>query len=383
MNGERWYRTQRRALRCGTRADRRKDMREGSAKHDRVRGVLLGTAVGDALGLPAEGMSRQRIQKLYRGIWHHRFVLKRGMTSDDTDHAVFVAQSLLRHPHSPELFAKRLARCLRWWLLSLPAGVGLATLKATLRLWAGFSPTRSGVPSAGNGPAMRSAVIGAFFCASPRMIDAYTEASALITHSDRRALIGSRAVAYLTAWTIREGLRQRPAFEELEDILQSAGPQDSEWIGVIRDMRHAHIQGLAVEEFAQVSGMDKGVSGYIYHSVPVAIYAWFEHFGDFRQALETVLNCGGDTDTTGAITGALAGAVSGVSGFPPGWINGIAEWPRGVKTLVKIADRLAACSSQPEECQPITYCWPATVPRNLCFLILVLLHGLRRLMPPY
>jgi hypothetical protein len=49
---------------------------------------------------------------------------------------------------------------MRWWLVGLPAGIGSATLRATLKLWLGFSPSRSGVFSAGNGPAMRSPVLG-------------------------------------------------------------------------------------------------------------------------------------------------------------------------------------------------------------------------------
>ena len=91
---------------------------------DRFRGVILGTAVGDSIGLPAEGISRQRARKLFPGRWRHRLVIKWGMVSDDTDHTVFVAQSLLAHPHSSELFAKRLSWCLRWWLLSAPASIG-------------------------------------------------------------------------------------------------------------------------------------------------------------------------------------------------------------------------------------------------------------------
>ena len=91
---------------------------------DRCRGVMLGTAVGDSIGLPAEGISRQRAKKLFRGRWRHRLVINRGMVSDDTDHSVFVAQSLLVYPNSPDRFAKRLSWCLRWWLLSGPASVG-------------------------------------------------------------------------------------------------------------------------------------------------------------------------------------------------------------------------------------------------------------------
>lgn len=55
-------------------------------------GVLLGTAVGDSLGLPAEGMSRQRIRARWGGVWRHRFLFGHGMVSDDTEHALIVAR---------------------------------------------------------------------------------------------------------------------------------------------------------------------------------------------------------------------------------------------------------------------------------------------------
>ena len=81
-----------------------------------LNGLLVGTACGDALGLPTEGLSRQRIQRIVQGIWRHRLFWGRGMISDDTEHTVFVAQSLLRFPDSPSRFAYRLSWCLRGWL---------------------------------------------------------------------------------------------------------------------------------------------------------------------------------------------------------------------------------------------------------------------------
>src|SRR5579863_7691961 len=99
-------------------------------------GVLLGTAVGDALGLPREGLSRRRARRLFGDPpLRHRFVLGRGMTSDDTEHACLVGQALLCAPDDPERFARSLAWRLRFWLLGLPAGIGSATLRATLKLW--------------------------------------------------------------------------------------------------------------------------------------------------------------------------------------------------------------------------------------------------------
>ncbi len=353
------------------------------SRRERFRGVILGTAVGDALGLPAEGISRQRGKKLFGGRWRHRLVMNRGMVSDDTDHTVFVAQSLLAHPDSSELFAKRLSWCFRWWLLSLPAGVGWATLRSILRLWLGISPSRSGVYSAGNAPAMRSAPLGAFFAFFPDRLDAYIQASTRITHADPKALIGAKAVAYLVAWSIRENLTERPNLDDFLTILRSANSHDKEWADLVDAISFAYRQHLSVDQFTEILGLFKGVTGYVFHTVPVAIYAWYRHFGDFGETLNPVLDCGGDTDTLGAITGALAGAVVGERGIPIDWIDGIFEWPRGTKLLREIADELADKSQQSVGGSSVHYFWPGVVLRNIFFIAVVLLHGLRRLLPPY
>lgn len=108
---------------------------------DRFAGLLLGTAVGDALGLPAEGLSRGRVRRMWRGVWRHWFLFGHGMLSDDTEHTLFVTQALLTHPDDVVAFQRCLIWKLRLWLLGLPAGIGLATLKSILRLWLGYSPS--------------------------------------------------------------------------------------------------------------------------------------------------------------------------------------------------------------------------------------------------
>src|SRR5450432_1683574 len=128
-----------------------------------LTGVILGTAIGDALGLPREGLSRRRARKLFGDPpLRHAFIGGRGMTSNDTEHACMTAQALLASHGDPRSFARSLSWRLRGWILALPAGVGLATARAAIKLWLGFGPDRSGVWSAGNGPAMRAAIIGVY-----------------------------------------------------------------------------------------------------------------------------------------------------------------------------------------------------------------------------
>ena len=86
---------------------------------DRLAGILLGTAVGDSVGLPAEGLSPRRRQRLLPGPWRQRFLFGRGMISDDTEHTLMVAQSLLKHPDDAAAFGRSLAWRLRWWFLGL------------------------------------------------------------------------------------------------------------------------------------------------------------------------------------------------------------------------------------------------------------------------
>lgn len=346
-------------------------------KQDRMRGVLLGTAVGDAVGLPAEGISRRRVARLFPGRWRHRLLGPYGMLSDDSDHTLLIAQALLVHPDSVTRFSRRLAWGLRGWLLSLPAGIGLATGRAIIKLWLGFAPHNSGVWSAGNGAAMRVAPIGAVFADDSNKLSAYVHASTIITHTDPRAETGALAVAKVVAWCFQSGANERLSRDDLLELLRSCA-DDPEWRGLLNKMAVAIGEQQTVGEFAAVLGQQQGVSGYVYRTVPVALYAWYRHFGDFEAALSAVFNCGGDTDTVGAITGAMAGAVVGERGIPADWLDGIADWPRTITLLRAVADRLADGQTG-----PLAWCWPATLPRNVLFLLLVLAHGLRRLLPPY
>lgn len=349
----------------------------------RWRGLLIGTAIGDALGLPAEGLSRRRVQRLYQGNWRHRLVFGRGMISDDTEHTAFVAQSLLRYPDSPERFARRLGWYLRGWLLSLPAGIGFATLRAILKLWLGFPPNHSGVYSAGNGPAMRVAAIGAFFAHHPQRRAAYVAVSTRITHTDPKALTGATAIAELAAWIVRDRLTGRPSLATFIALLRRCGPDDAEWQTLVDAIEQAARENRTVAELAEKMGLAQGVTGYIYHTVPIAVYAWFQHDGDYRPTLTAVLNCGGDTDTVGAIAGALAGATVGESGIPEEWKAGVTDWPCSLTWLRALADRLATVTRTGQPSAPLRYFWPAIPARNLVFLLIVLAHGFRRLLPPY
>ncbi|MBI3870836.1 MAG: hypothetical protein HY299_20085 [Verrucomicrobia bacterium] len=88
------------------------------------------------------------------------------------------------------------------------------------------------------------------------------------------------------------------------------------------------------------------------------------------------------TDTVGAVAGALAGAVVGDAGIPVEWANNIREWPRSVSVMRLLAQRLGAQTESARQLGPLHYFWPGVLVRNLILLVIVLMHGLRRVFPP-
>ena len=141
------------------------------------------------------------------------------------------------------------------------------------------------------------------------------------------------------------------------------------------------------ETFAgETLGLTNGVSGYVYHTIPVVLHAWFCHLqtgAGLRTALQNVIRCGGDTDTTAAILGGIIGAGVGRAGLPADLLDGLAEWPRTVAWMERLAARLAAVVETGIPQPPLALFVPGVAARNVLFLLVVLAHGLRRLAPPY
>lgn len=345
----------------------------------RFEAVLLGTAVGDALGLPAENMSPARIRRRWKGEWRMRLFLGRGMISDDTEHTLLVAQALLEEHKDPAAFQRLLARRLRWWFVALPGGVGFATAKACIRLWLGFSPSRAAVRSAGSGPAMRSGIIGAFFANDPEKRRAFVLASSRLTHTSWQAETAALAVAEVVAAAI---FKPHPCLaQHVLPVLRNLS-LESEWARYLDEVCAALDENLSVNEFARRSGLVRGVTGYSLHVFFVSLYALLSNH-DFRSSMTAALDCGGDTDTVGAVLGAMCASVHGSAAIPRDWLDGICDWPRSINFMREVARQLAEQKRRTTLVGPVRYFWLGVVPRNVLFLTVVILHGLRRLLPPY
>ena len=341
-----------------------------------IEGCLLGTAIGDALGLPGEGLSRRRLARVFPDLSRMHFLGHRSMVSDDTEHACLVAQALIASAGEPEEFTRTLARRLRFWLLGGPAGIGWATLRAILRLWLGFAPDKSGVWSAGNGPAMRSALLGVCYGDDPERLRGLVRASSRLTHTDPRAEAGALAIA-VAAHHSSCGL-PHTYLASMEKILE---PGDLRRL--LGDAVVSIQAGETTDAFAASIGAGERVTGYVNQTVPVAVHAWLSFPGDYRSAVLAVIRCGGDTDTTAAITGAIVGAAVGTEGIPDEWLSALAEWPRTVGWMKRLAGQLAEVQESGVPQMPFSLPALPLLARNLLFTAVVLAHGFRRGLPLY
>jgi ADP-ribosylglycohydrolase len=333
----------------------------------RLTGLLLGTAVGDALGLPCEGLSAEAIARRFGDLDRFRLCRTTGFVSDDSEQTALVAESLLNHPDDPEACARDFRRRLVCWFWRLPFGVGLATVRASLKATVGL---RSGVASAGNGAAMRAGIIGAFFREHRERRRAFGKALALVTHEDARAVDAALFVAEVAALCAGDSM-DRGSVREVVVQVQN------------RELRSGLEAAASLAESGaepELAASELGTSGYSLHSVPFAFYCLMRFGDEPMEAIRTAIRVGGDTDSNAAIVGGWVGTLRGESALSESLIAGIHDGPFGPTHLRALARALAA---KREGLEPRTprYSAPAAMGRNLALYPVVLYHGFRRLLP--
>lgn len=352
-----------------------------------ITGCLLGTAYGDALGLPYEGVSAPRARRLLGAPDRFRLLAGRGMLSDDTEHSVMVALALNESVFEPRHFARRMAAHMRLWFLALPAGLGMATLKSGLKLCVGFPPHRSGVFSAGNGPAMRAPLLGVV-ATDTEHLQELVAANTLLTHSDPKAVAGATAVALAAFIGVNALATSRDALAEqflalANETIKEGGDT---LLPLLKQAADSALAGHTTAAFAASIGLEKGISGYVEHTVPVCIHAWLEYRFALCGAVRATIELGGDADTTAAIVGGICGVLTAredLTQFDAFELERIVDWPWSPGRIRMLAEALARAHASGTPQQTPRPLWLMRLPRNLVFLLIVLGHGLRRLLPPY
>jgi len=301
---------------------------------NRLRGVAVGAALGDAFGMPLEFKPIVELPKLVRSLKPGR--LPAGTFTDDTEMALAVAESLEAvHP----LDAGDVARRFLDWYHHDPEDIGnqtrsvLASIER-LKNWekAAAESLRFRPDSAGNGSVMRCWPVAIAWWNCPSQLAADSALQSRVTHPHAECVAGS---VFVNAWIagLIKGADPHRAYEQaLSDVEMPEGLS-------------AVVKGAPTMSREALSN-----SGWARHTLQTAVWAVLTT-SSYEEAVIQAANLGNDADTGAAVTGAVAGAAYGLEAIPAEWrcqLRG--EWPIrskkfwSEKDFIALADRLAQLS---------------------------------------
>ncbi len=309
---------------------------------DRLRGIAVGAAVGDALGMPLEFGLASPPEKLITSMLPGR--LPAGSFTDDTEMALALAESLLAvRGLDPADLAQRFAE----WYRRNPPDVGIHTSSVLHRICTGenWQDAARGVQakepdSAGNGSVMRCwpAAIAAW--QNENLILQFSRLQSQVTHTHEECCAGCAFV--------NDMLYHLICGKSLFDAYAAALREVELPEGLAQTVRLAPHRKR--EELRN--------TGWVRHTIESALWGLLNTYS-FEDALIQVINLGADADTAGAVAGALAGAAYGLEAIPDGWKKTLrGEWPLrsgkiwSVKELITLADNLAGCGD-PDSRKPL------------------------------
>ncbi|MFL6657745.1 MAG: ADP-ribosylglycohydrolase family protein [Massilia sp.] len=176
--------------------------------------------------------------------------------------------------------------------------------------------TFEGQGSWGNGAAMRTAPLGAYFSADLRIVQEQATLSAEVTHAHPEGVVGAVAVALAAAHAIRmAGATTRPAPKDFLAAVIADLPQSEVRSKLVRAQS---ITGASSLQFA-VSVLGNGIGMSAQDTVPFALWCCAQHLESFTDALWLAVNGGGDRDTICAIVGGVVAGFVGAAGLPAEW----------------------------------------------------------------
>ncbi len=321
----------------------------------RYLGCMFGLAAGDALGAPVEFQPREDILAAYGpdGITEYRpwGGFEAGSFTDDTQMSLATAEGCIRawqhlRVHGTVHPAALVWKSCKAWLRTqndplqrrAPGSTCLAALKSSKMPTVDLKAN----DSKGCGAVMRAAPIGL----------AYRPAEAFRHGIDCGALTHGHPSGYLTSGFLAALISHLVDGAGLPDALRACMAVLTQHKGsaetaakleqALRLPASGTLVPAAVEQLGQGWVADEALA--------ISVYCALKHPGDFRAAVVASVNHSGDSDSTGCITGAIAGASLGVDEIPPPWVNGIEDYDRIKKLAVDLfrVSRAGAELSQEE-----------------------------------
>lgn len=296
-------------------------------QNDIFKNVLFGVSVGDALGVPVEFRSRDFISRnpVMDMIGNGTYNLPPGTWSDDSSLTFCLAEALI-HDFDLNVIANNFINWLynNYWT---PRGnvfdVGNTTRDSIFNLKKGIRPDIAGgfyEDENGNGSLMRILPL-IFYTRDKSIEDRYliTKQVSSITHGHIRSVI---SCFYYLEFAI--GLIQETNKFNVYNNLQTSIKSFLK-IHEINPKEVGHFNRLLESNIAHLSEEDIKSSGYVVHTLEASIWCLLTT-DNYKDATLKAVNLGLDTDTTGAVTGGLAGILYGFENIPISWVNRLARF---------------------------------------------------------
>lgn len=301
-------------------------------RFSRAYGALAGLALGDALGMPTQAMSPQQIRTVYGRVaglvdgdesQPYAPGMAAGSVTDDTEQALLIASLLLKgHGSGLNLDAGEFSHALLAWEDSMIERgsldlLGPSTKAALERVRAGEDPLRVGGEGTTNGAAMRVTPIGIAASTSDRQLFADAVwSSCQVTHATHQGFQSAALVAAAVSLGIDAGaadvtelLWEAVAFVRSLPERGAWSPEPDVVAATHRALKLAAQPASSLEWLAEQIGTSVASA----QAIPMA-FALLARDPSPRALLQAA-NLGGDTDTIGAIAGAILGASLGVEVF--------------------------------------------------------------------
>ena len=301
---------------------------------DRAKGCLFGQVIGDNLGALVEFENEVQIARRYSdgprdledgGVWH----ILAGQATDDSELALALARALLTTGiHDPETVATAYGN----WFASHPFDIGNTTrqalsaaAKATPGRKADAALSQADAGSRSNGSLMRVSPIGVW-ARQPSIADRFARTDSRLTHPNAVCLDSCGVFAAAVAEGVHTGDRHA--------MIRAA--RDHAQTEVIADvLERAKNREIPQDYFTRM--------GWVLIALQNA-FCRLLHEESFEEALVATVRKGGDTDTNGAIAGALLGAAYGLSSIPDRWLRPV--------MACRPHPSLGADTSRPMDCWP-------------------------------
>ncbi|MBC7806123.1 MAG: ADP-ribosylglycohydrolase family protein [Akkermansiaceae bacterium] len=327
---------------------------------DKFRGGFLGTFVGDAVGVPVEGFTHDQLSEILDavsrlpkdsearaeteallGLISNPAVFPDDSApySDDTQMMIGVAESLVERGRfdGPDMASRFVENFQVWRGYGAGAFAVLSAIKDGMAWDEAGGLLFSGQGSFGNGGAMRVSPAGLWAHKDPFVLRHLAENQAKITHTHPLGIGGAALQAAAVAVACRnEPGRDFDPLSFLDEVERFAPGLPVPYQYALRDIR----EFLADVPATWDAQERLGSSIEAHESVPAALYAFLRLPHSFESAVTWAVRLGDDTDTVGAMTGAIAGAFHGYSAIPGKWLRALENGPKGRDYTVGLADKL-------------------------------------------